>query len=667
ITIEQSSSLPYLLYSPMEELQNSYGRANTVIMVMIPVALFGVLQALFAINVIIEKRKNELAIMKERGAQTIQLLNSTFLEFSIVMITSTIIAGALSFLLASLIPALGLGRFSSENFVDFFRNIEIVIVPYLFTSIGILVVTLIFVGYKVNKVLPKTYSERDLAFRYKMEKWISLGLLIAGTLGVIIYFIIFGLEYSGSINNIFNFTQENTVDSSYAYLFISIIIILSGVLIGIGFIEILSRLRPFYVKIFKKSGFFIAHNFKRSKHSLNTILIVTVILSSTLIFSLSLRDSYKNVESNTNYYNNGADFRIETESTHHNLKLSLMLEDGIDDVMSVLRSGGTYASYSQVTLLGVDAAKYSSMGRWIDNSFIYDSAYVPPGYEIRNTTGWLMALNMVRDGIIISDGLARDAEKEVGDTIMFTQILIGGSTIIHQEFIITGVIHSAPGFGLATGENLELDQPNDHFALINFRKANEDFGVNNTNLFFASLEDGYQLEEVTNTILGFDEVLAVNPEFTSGGFSDRYINNYVPSLDSFIVTQIILISFLGMIILVTNISYIISTRRRTSVILSVLGNTRATLTNTILNEIILMDLTAIFTGLLVGLPLGVIGVRLMQPYFLNKVIYPVNFAINGLYLVLIIVGIFVVTILAAIPSLIKLFRSKAVDELHGLT
>ncbi|MHA1309267.1 MAG: hypothetical protein ACTSQN_18545, partial [Candidatus Heimdallarchaeota archaeon] len=38
ITIEQSSSLPYLLYSPMEELQNSYGRANTVIMVMIPVA-----------------------------------------------------------------------------------------------------------------------------------------------------------------------------------------------------------------------------------------------------------------------------------------------------------------------------------------------------------------------------------------------------------------------------------------------------------------------------------------------------------------------------------------------------------------------------------------------------------------------------------------------------
>jgi len=210
-------------------------------------------------------------------------------------------------------------------------------------------------------------------------------------------------------------------------------------------------------------------------------------------------------------------------------------------------------------------------------------------------------------------------------------------------------------------------QPNDHFALINFRKANEDFGINNTNLVFASQENGYQFEDVENTILSFDEVLSVNPDFTSAGFTDRYINNYVPELDSFIIAQVILLSFLGMIIIVTNISYIISNRKRNSAILSVLGNTPVTLTSTIFIEILLLDITSILAGLAIGLPLGILGVKLLQPYFLNKVIYPVNFALNGLYIVLVIFGIIIITLLATIPSLIKLNRSKAVDVIQNRT
>ncbi len=666
LNIEQTTSLPYILFSPIEELQKSYGRANTIIMVMIPVAVFGVLQALFAVNIIIEKRKDELAILKERGALTIQIMNSTFLEFSIVILISVIVSGALSFLLASLIPSIGLGRFSAENFTDFFSNLKIHFGPYLYTSLAMLVISLVFVGYKVNKVLPKTYSERDLVFRDKLEKWISLGLLIASTLAMIIYFIIFGVKYRNSIVNVFNFNDINTVESSYVYLFISIIIILSGVLLGIAAIEVLSRLRIVYSKIFKKSGFFIAHNFKKSKHSLNSILIIVIILSGTLFFSLTLRDSYKNVESATNYYNNGSDFRIETDTTHHTLELSLILEDGIDDAMSVLRTAGSHG-YDQITLFGVDAGKYASMGRWIENSFINDPAYISEFYLTRTIDDWLSSLNLVHDGIIISDGLAREKEKFVGDTINLTNILIGGSTLVTEEFTITGIIHSAPGFGLASGENLDLNQPNDHFALINFRKANEDFGINNTNLVFASLENGYQIEEVENTILSFDEVLSVNPDLTSAGFTDRYINNYVPELDSFIIAQVILLSFLGMIIIVTNISYIISNRKRNSAILSVLGNTPVTLTSTIFTEILLLDITSILAGLAIGLPLGILGVKLLQPYFLNKVIYPVNFALNGLYIVIVIFGIIIISLLAAIPSLIKLNRSKAVDVIQNRT
>jgi len=665
ITIEQSTALPFILYSPIEELQQSYGRANTIIALMIPVAVFGILQSLFAINIIIEKMKDELAILKERGGQIIQLLGSTLLEFSIVILISICIAGVLSFILASLIPSLGVGRFSAENFKDFFTNIEIHLIPFLYTSLAVLGISLVFVGYKVNKVLPKTYSERDLAFRDNVEKWLAIILLAVGTLAIIIYFLIFGLKYGNSIKNIFNFTETNTEQSSIVYLLLSIMIILGSVLLGLAAREVLSRLRTIYSKIYKKGGFFIAHNFKKSKHSLNSILIITIILSGTLIFSFSLRDSYKNVELNTNYYNNGADFRIETESTHNAIELSLLLEDGIDDAMSVLKTTGSHGYDEKVTLLGIDAVKYASIGRWIDNSFINDEVYIPSSYMFRNTTDWLHALNNINDGLIISDGLARENNYMIGDTINIQNILIGSSTYITEQFYITGVIHSAPGFGLATGENLELNQPNDHFALMNFRKANEDFEVNNTNLVFASLEDGYQLVDVESNLMEMDDVLVINPSFTNEGFSDKYINNYVPELDSFILTQIIIICFLGFLTITTNISYIISTRRRNSTILSLFGNTRITLTNTILNEILLLDITAIIAGLALGLPLGLLGVKLLQPYFLNKVIYPVSFAINGLNLVFLILGIVIISLLAAIPSLIRLYKSKEIDVIHN--
>jgi ABC-type antimicrobial peptide transport system permease subunit len=325
-----------------------------------------------------------------------------------------------------------------------------------------------------------------------------------------------------------------------------------------------------------------------------------------LIFSTTLLASFSNVEANTNYYNNGAELRIETQSTHYSMETSLMLEEGIENVMSVLKTSGEHADYDRVTLIGVDVDKYLEIGRWIDNSFINDPIYVSEFYMDRTTEDWLNALDLVQDGIIISDGLAYDGQYTVGETINIDEILVGSTTYIEQDFTITGIIHSAPGFGLATGENLELDQPNDHFALINFRKANEDFAVNNTNLFFASLEEGYQLDEVISSITSYEDVLAVNPDFTSEGFSEKYINNYVPKINTFLVVQIIFISFSGLLIITSNISYIISIRKRNLAILSILGTTKVTSTSTIITEILLLDTLAIGFGLALGLPIGLL-------------------------------------------------------------
>lgn len=66
--------------------------------------------------------------------------------------------------------------------------------------------------------------------------------------------------------------------------------------------------------------------------------------------------------------------------------------------------------------------------------------------------------------------------------------------------------------------------------IINEEKIYNEYGIISTNLFFASLDQGANIEQVIADLLELDEVITVNSDLISEGFTERYVNNYVPSL-----------------------------------------------------------------------------------------------------------------------------------------
>ena len=64
------------------------------------------------------------------------------------------------------------------------------------------------------------------------------------------------------------------------------------------------------------------------------------------------------------------------------------------------------------------------------------------------------------------------------------------SGILYRSFTVVGVINSAPGLGLADGQNIEMLQPNEGFILINADYMVEELSITNCQLFLASILPG---------------------------------------------------------------------------------------------------------------------------------------------------------------------------------
>ncbi|MHA1443083.1 MAG: ABC transporter permease, partial [Candidatus Heimdallarchaeota archaeon] len=185
--------------------------------------------------------------------------------------------------------------------------------------------------------------------------------------------------------------------------------------------------------------------------------------------------------------------------------------EGVREAMSVLSVEGLI-SEKTVTLYGVDALKYLRIGRWESSP----NDFYSMDYMLNN-------LNDTDRGIIIS--------RKFAEAINITQnpsLTMRGlpNSSDNEVFEIIGVIDSAPGLGLAHGNNLELYQPNGQFMLVNERIITQDYGVSDASLFFAKIVPNFTISEVLDNINELDNIIDVNPEVINKQYILRTYRNY---------------------------------------------------------------------------------------------------------------------------------------------
>lgn len=665
LLIAHPTSLTFILDIPYNNLLQVYTRANSLMVVLIPVVLLGIIQAILTTNIILDNRKIEIEIYQEKGGQKGQIIGPILIEFAVLSFIAIIFSIILSLIVSSLIPAIASQELTLASFSDFFRNIEFSYTIAAISSLVALIIVSLFVILKVNQMLSSDISERDLIFREKWQKLITIITLSVLTGATIVIFIVFAIVYGRKYGGIYTFSVDNTQKSSLLFITLSIGILLLAILLSIGLFALLGRLKIFYNKVLRKNSFFLVNYFKNSKYKLNTTMIVLLIMTSSIFFALTLISTMQNTDIEVNYYNNGGDLRIVTQDTHHTFEDNLTLIDGINETMSVMKTSGTYGSETPFTVYGIDPIKYSRIGRWLESSFYTKD--VPESYNASNYEDWLEILEADGNGTIVSDVLVELSPTLTYDRIIQINALPIEATLGSDFFTITGILHSAPGLGLSSGVNLELEQPNDYFMIINEEIIFDEYGIELTNLFFASLDQGANIDQVIADLLELDEVIAVNPELVSEDFTERYVNDYVPTLRVFLITQIAFTGIIGMLVIVSNIDYIMTQRKQETAIFTALGNTNANYIRMTITELSIIVLTTIIAGIIIALPLTLLTTAVIVPFLTDILIIPYNFSINYLVSGGIILALFLLAFLGAIPSILRNSRQKTADAIRDET
>ena len=122
--------------------------------------------------------------------------------------------------------------------------------------------------------------------------------------------------------------------------------------------------------------------------------------------------------------------------------------------------------------------------------------------------------------------------------------------------------------------------------------------------------------------------------------------------------QLVLGNFIALIILISYIDFILSQRKQQNAILGAFGSSNINLIKITVSELFIINFSSIIIGALISLHLILLSIRLITPFFIENQIIPMIFSINYYYLGLFIVSIFAITIIAIMPTFIKMRREK---------
>lgn len=643
LKIAYQSSQSLILESPVRDLEESYSVSKTALIFAVPVVLVSIILSLFTTNIVLEKRKKQIDTFKERGGEKWQIFSILLLEFLILAIVGFIISIASSFVIAALIPAFASGSFTWAAFAEFIGSVIFPFSMLLYICTSTLLIVGIFALIKFNIIFDNDLEEYQKVNRARIQKIASTVVVSTALVSIIALLITFSILSYMNTNEVYNFTIEETQQNMIVLLLIILLVLLLSFIASVRLKIMLGKIKKVYDKLFKNNAFFIANTFKNSNSKISSILLIVVILASVNVFYLNLYATNSRNFSDVQNYNNGSDFRIQTSYVGADFIDTLNNITGIDDVMSVLSAEGKLI-YNSVTVYGIDPIKYLNIGHW-------EIASAQNG-DVETA---LRTLNNTQDGAIVSDVLAEKLNLSIGSIIPVTGM---PNRSYIEVFNVSGIIHSAPGLGLAYGSNIEIGQSSQEYILINQRKMQIDYAVTDTSLFFAKRTDEANSDDVIKELLTFSDILSINSEVINEQYVGHYIDLYIPKVNSFIMSQIIMINIVAIIIIVSSLEFLLSQRKQSYAILNSIGNSNKNLLTLIFNELLIVNLVAIIMGLIIGIPFAVLSIVLNRPIFTSHNILPYTFTFDYIRIPTFIIALLLISTITILPSVYRFSKEN---------
>ncbi|MGQ4912437.1 MAG: ABC transporter permease [Candidatus Thorarchaeota archaeon] len=578
----------------MQGAVNTYVSTLNLSTLALPVILLALFFSVFAADTFMAPRKLEIGIMRSKGASQSQVSSVFLWETAIIAVLSIVLGAILSALFAPLIASsIGFMVFDIETYL-FYLSMTVITPSTMIRAVSLTVLpSMLFIIYQARKA---AQTEIGLTLMEVTEEHMeqkeshAFTTVLSAMLLVLVLVMIYVMP-----NNPLLFLMELLMATA-AWFFISY----NGSRVSrVGLANVYKRMS---FLLGQKNVISAGYLKMRKGRIIPLMVVLTLTISSTIAFAVqseSLRvDLNREVA-----YSIGSDLRIDCTARDFAFNDTLGTYDGIEEVVPVLPTWARIGS-DTITIEGLYPDQYARIGHFDQSSF--------PDEEPADI---LSALTEVPNGIILSEFHAEFWNTTVGQTITLEMSGVGTTQFV--DFVVVGIVHSAPGFGYAAvadipytpmGAGFGFQAPYGGFALANLDFIASTINEAQTTLFLADLSD-----DVNQTRL-FDELIQLPGVYpTTPDHFDLKARSLMTALFLSTVQGLFSIGFamsliLSVFALTISLSSVVRERRKEYAVMRAIGGSKKQVVSMVFTEFS----GVVFAALALSIVLGIIFAVVME-------------------------------------------------------
>jgi ABC-type antimicrobial peptide transport system permease subunit len=590
----------------------------------LPVILLALFFSVFAADTFMAPRTVEVGIIRSKGASYSQV-SSIFLWETLIISSLAVFMGIIfSILFAPLIPAsLDFMNFDWSVYTYYIAN-TVLTSSTILRAIGLTVLpSMLFILYRARKAAQTEIGLTLMeATEDPNEQIESHGFTIGAS--VVLLSIVIIMMFILPKSSVF-FMMELGLGTT-AWFFIAY----NGSRVSrVGLAKVSQRMSF----ILGQKNIISASYLKMRKGRIIPLMVVLALTMSTTI-AFAVQSESLRVDLNREVqYAVGADLRIDCTSKDLSFSNTIGNYSGVELAMPVLRTWAKLGS-DQLTIEALYPEEYAVIGKFDQSSFIG-----------QNSTQILAALAAIPNGIIISEYHATAWNKTAGDTLNLEMSGTGATQIV--QFIVVGIVHSAPGFGYASitdipssslGAGFGYQAADAGFAITNLDFVKETIDSQTTDLFLASLQDDVNRTRLIDDLRLLPGVYPNTPQEFNLKERSLYTALFLNTVNGLFSIGFIMSLILSIFACSISLGSVVRERRKEYAVIRAIGGSRRQIVSMVFSEFTGVVIASLVLSIVLGAVFGyVMGILLnnMSP-FSRTLATTISFPIPFLSMVLLI-------------------------------
>jgi putative ABC transport system permease protein len=328
------------------------------------------------------------------------------------------------------------------------------------------------------------------------------------------------------------------------------------------------------------------------------MVVLALTMSTTIAFAVQ-SESFRVDLNREVSYAVGADLRISCTDRAFSFDQTIAAVDGVEQITPVLTTWARIPG-QEITIEALDALIYAEIGNFDQSSF---------GDQEPSTV--LSALNSTENGIILSEYHATFLNKTIGESVSLQMSGVGELQSV--EFVVVGVIYSAPGFGYAStndipysalGAGFGFQAGYTGFAITNLNFTRDTLNADTTDLFLASIAEGTNQTELVNNLRSLPGVYPTTPDTFDLKAQSLQTALFMNTVEGLFSIGFVMSLTLSIFALSISLGSVVRERRKEYAVMRAIGGSKRQIVSMVFSEFAGVVIASLILSILLG---GIFG------------------------------------------------------------